>query len=60
MDRDDVAALNISYKGWSRFCHARGLSDEIMRENVENFQPLIFGVDGSKLQIQDNGIKIQK
>ncbi|MDE1764012.1 MAG: transposase [Thaumarchaeota archaeon] len=26
MDRDVVAALNISYKGWSRFCHPRGLS----------------------------------
>lgn len=49
MDRDVVAALNISYKGWSRFCHPRGLSDEAVKRNVENFQPLILGVDGSKL-----------
>ncbi|MBI3842752.1 MAG: IS200/IS605 family element transposase accessory protein TnpB [Thaumarchaeota archaeon] len=52
MDRDVVAALNISYKGWSRFCHPRGLSDEAVKGNVENFQPLILGVDGSKLQVQ--------
>lgn len=50
MDRDVVAALNISYKGWSRFCHPRGLSDEAVKGNVENFQPLILGVYGSKLQ----------
>jgi putative transposase len=52
MDRDVVAALNISYKGWSRFCHPRGLSEEVMRGNVETLQPLILGVDGSMLQIQ--------
>jgi putative transposase len=52
MDRDVVAALNISYKGWSRFCHPRGLSDEAMRGNVENLKPLILRVNGSKLQIQ--------
>lgn len=49
MDRDVVAALNISYKGWSRFCHPRGLSDEAMKRNVDNLKPLILGVDGSKL-----------
>ena len=49
MDRDVVAALNISYKGWSRFCHPRGLSDEAMKRNVETLQPLILRVDGSKL-----------
>lgn len=52
MDRDVVAALNISYKGWSRFCHPRGLSDEAMRGNMENLKPLILRVNGSKLQIQ--------
>ncbi|MDE1826005.1 MAG: transposase [Thaumarchaeota archaeon] len=52
MDRDVVAALNISYKGWSRFCHPRGLSEEAMKRNVENLQPLILGVDGSRLQVQ--------
>lgn len=50
MDRDVVAAMNISYKGWSRFCHPRGLASEAMRGNVDNFQPLILRVDGSKLQ----------
>ncbi|MDE1767449.1 MAG: transposase, partial [Thaumarchaeota archaeon] len=30
MDRDVVASMNIAYKGWSRFCHPRGLSDEAM------------------------------
>ena len=54
MDRDVVASMNIAYKGWSRFCHPRGLSDEVMKRNVENFQPLILAVDGSKLQIQND------
>ncbi len=50
MDRDVVAAMNVSYKGWSRFCHPRGLSSELMKRNVDNLQPLILGVDGSKLR----------
>ncbi|MGI0093675.1 MAG: RNA-guided endonuclease InsQ/TnpB family protein [Nitrosotalea sp.] len=53
MDRDIVASLNISYKGWSRFYHPRGLSCEAMKGNVDwnnvSMQPLIFRVDGSKL-----------
>lgn len=53
MDRDVVASMNIAHKGWSRFCHPRGLSDEVMKGNVEwnnvSMQPLILGVDGSKL-----------
>ncbi|MEM4378829.1 MAG: hypothetical protein QXX85_07605 [Candidatus Nitrosotenuis sp.] len=52
MDRDVVASLNITYKGWSRFCHPRGLSDETMKGNVvlDIYQePLILKVDGSKL-----------
>lgn len=52
MDRDVVAALNISYKGWSRFCHPRGLSDEAVKGNVKTLRSLILRVDGSKLQIQ--------
>ncbi len=51
MDRDVVASMNISYKGWSRFCHPRGLSMEVMKRNVEYVQPLILGVDGSKLTV---------
>ncbi len=50
MDRDIVAALNISYKGWSRFCHPRGLPNEVMSGNSGNLQPVILGINGSKLQ----------
>jgi putative transposase len=49
MDRDVVASMNVAHKGWSRFCHPRGLPDEAMRGNVENLQPLILRVHGSKL-----------
>ena len=49
MDRDVVASMNITNKGWSRFCHPRGLPDEAMKGNVDNLQPLILGVDESKL-----------
>ncbi len=49
MDRDVVAAMNISYKGWSRFCHPRGLPSEVMKRNADNLEPLILRVDGSKL-----------
>jgi putative transposase len=52
MDRDVVASLNIAYKGWSRFCHPRGLPGEAMRGNVGLFEPLILRVDGSKLEIE--------
>ncbi|MEM3171965.1 MAG: transposase, partial [Candidatus Nitrosotenuis sp.] len=52
MDRDVVASMNISYKGWSRFCHPRGLPVEAVKGNVipDRYQePLILRVDGSKL-----------
>jgi hypothetical protein len=52
MDRDVVASMNIAYKGWSRFCHPRGLPDEAMKGNVilDKYQePLILRVNGSKL-----------
>ena len=51
MDRDVIASMNIACKGWSRFCHPRGLSNEVMKGNVDNLIPLILGVDGSKLII---------
>jgi putative transposase len=54
MDRDVVAALNISYKGWSRFCHPRRLPYEVMKRNPGNLEPVILRVDGSKLQVQDD------
>jgi putative transposase len=50
MDRDVVASMNIARKGWSRFCHPRGLSGEAMKGNAVSVQePLILRVDGSKL-----------
>jgi putative transposase len=49
MDRDVVASMNVARKGWSRFCHPRGLPDEAMKGNVDNLQPLILRVNGSKL-----------
>jgi putative transposase len=52
MDRDVVASMNIAHKGWSRFCHPRGLPDEAMMGNVvfDKYQePLILRVYGSKL-----------
>ncbi|MDE1763429.1 MAG: transposase [Thaumarchaeota archaeon] len=52
MDRDVVAAMNISYKGWSGFFHPRGLSVEAMRGNVDKLKPLILRADGSNLQIK--------
>jgi putative transposase len=51
MDRDIVASMNMAYKGWSRFCHPRGLPSEVMRGNVDLFEPLILRVDGSKLVV---------
>ncbi len=47
MDRDVVASMNIAHRGWSRFCHPRGLSDEAMRRNLDNLEPVILQVDGS-------------
>ena len=49
MDRDVIASMNIAYKGWNRFLHPRGLPNEAMKGNVDNFQPLILQVNGSKL-----------
>ena len=51
MDRDVVASLNISYKGWAGFIHPRGLPDEAMKGNVDNLMPLILRVDGSQLRV---------
>ncbi|MDE1831909.1 MAG: transposase, partial [Thaumarchaeota archaeon] len=55
MDRDVIASMNIAYKGWSRFCHPRGLSEEAVNGNLENFRPVILQVDGSKLIIENIG-----
>ncbi|MHB8601076.1 MAG: RNA-guided endonuclease InsQ/TnpB family protein [Nitrosotalea sp.] len=49
IDRDVVASMNIAYKGWSRFCHPRGLAVDAMKGKVDILTPLILRVDGSKL-----------
>jgi len=48
MDRDVVAAMNLSVKGLARFASSQGLACEAMRGNVEK-EPLILRVDASKL-----------
>lgn len=54
MDRDIVASMNIAYKVWSRFCHSRRLSAEVMRGNVSLItRALILRVDGNKLVDMD-------
>lgn len=49
MDRDIVAAMNISYKGLQKFCNPSGLSEKAMKGNLDNAMPIILRVDGSKL-----------
>jgi len=48
MDRDMVAAVNLSIKGRSRFERSQGAAGEVMRGNVEK-EPLILRVDAAKL-----------
>lgn len=47
-DRDLVAVLNISRRGWLRFDHSKGLPSEAMRQE-RGLVPSILRVDGSKL-----------
>ncbi len=51
MDRDVVAAMNLSIKGLARFASSKGLAGEAMRGNVEK-EPLILRVDASKLGLR--------
>ena len=50
-DRDVIAAMNISHKGWTRFIHPQGVTSEAMvQEHVSSQQePLILKVDVTKL-----------
>jgi putative transposase len=48
MDRDVVAAMNLSIKGLARFASSKGLADEAMKGNVER-DLVILRVDASKL-----------
>lgn len=50
MDRDVIAAMNISYKGLQRFCNPSGLTGEAMKGNLGNAMPVILRVDASKMQ----------
>jgi hypothetical protein len=47
MDRDVVAAMNISIKGLARFASSKGLAGEAMKGNPT--MPVILRVDASKL-----------
>jgi hypothetical protein len=47
MDRDVVAAMNISIKGLQRFYSSKGLAGEAMSGNPTT--PVILRVDASKL-----------
>jgi putative transposase len=49
MDRDVVAAMNLSVKGLARFASSKGLAGEAMRGNPESVMPAILRVDASKL-----------
>jgi putative transposase len=48
MDRDVVAAMNLSIKGLARFASSQGLAGEAMKGNLER-DPIILRVDASKL-----------
>lgn len=48
MDRDVVAAMNLSIKGLARFASSKGRAGEAMKGNLE-CDPVILRVDASKL-----------
>jgi putative transposase len=52
-DRDLIAVLNFSHRGWSRFDHSKGEAGEAMKGNPRNEgiskEPVILRVDASKL-----------
>jgi len=57
MDRDVVASLNISYKGWARFTHPRCATDEAMVQEPRllNYNDLaILKVDVAKSTVGSN------
>ena len=49
MDRDVVAAMNISIKGLARFASSQGLAGEVMVLESSRKEPVIRRVDASKL-----------
>ena len=58
MDRDVVAAMNISIKGLQRFCSSKGLAGEAMRGNPTT--PVILRVDASKLAFRRRDLKCRQ
>jgi putative transposase len=54
MDRDVIASLNIAYKGWARFTHPRGDTDEATCELFSRMQePKISNYDSLAILIVD-------
>lgn len=54
-DRDVIAAMNIAYKGWTRFIHPQGVTSEAMVQEHDSQQgPLILKVDVTKLGMKDD------
>ncbi|MHB8545398.1 MAG: hypothetical protein ACYDAJ_01355 [Nitrosotalea sp.] len=60
MDRDIVAAMNISYKGLQKFCNPSGLSEKAMKRNLDYVMPIILRVDGSKLGLKARGYQLDR
>jgi putative transposase len=54
-DRDLVAVLNISRRGWMRFVQSKGLPIEAMRQE-RGLVPPILRVDGSKLGRRESNV----
>jgi putative transposase len=55
MDRDIVASLNIAYKGWARFTHPRGDTDEAQSGTFESAmqEPKLSNYDDLAILIVD-------
>jgi hypothetical protein len=51
MDRDVLAAMNLSVRGLARFASSQGAAGEAMRRNSESVMPVILGVDAAKLSL---------
>ena len=51
-DRDVVAVMNQSLRGWVRFAHSKGLADEAMVQEYGSKEPLILRVDAGKSCLQ--------
>lgn len=59
LDRDVVAVMNQSLRGWERLTHSKGVANEVMKNNVENALPLIFRADATKLCCSNYNITIE-